>query len=437
MSRRAILIKEGHLIDPAQGIDEPRDLLIEDGVVKEVKKGIRPNGADLVDAKGKTVSPGFIDLHVHLRSPGQEHKETVLTGSRAAALGGFATVCSMANTDPVVDSATVVDYIRNQSARIGLVRILPFAAVTVGLKGEILTEMGDLKEAGAAGFSDDGVPVMNAGIMRRALEYSRITGLPVVAHCEDKNLAGNGVVNQGRTSTRLGLPGIPSEAETIMIARDLLLAEATGGRLHIAHVSTEAGVALIRSAKAKGIRVTAEVTPHHLVLTEESLGTYDARFKMNPPLRTQKDQEALRAGLEDGTIDAIATDHAPHAVSEKEMELPLAPFGVIGLETALGVLLTKLVHRGNVRLKTVIAALTAGPAAVLGINRGTLRVGSPADVTIFDPQANWAVDRETFASKGINSPFLDWGLKGRVTDLVVDGRIILRNRRFTTNGDHA
>ena len=429
-----ILIKNGRLVDPSCGADEVTDLLIEAGRIKEAGRGIKATGAAEVDARGKVVAPGFIDLHVHLRSPGQEHKETILTGSRAAARGGFATVCSMANTDPVVDSGTVVEYVKGQNAKAGLVNILPYGAVTVGLKGENLTEMGDLKEAGVAGFSDDGASIMNAGVMRRALEYSQMTGLPIIAHCEDKHLTGNGVVHQGRTSTRLGLAGIPAESETVMIARDILLVQATGGRLHIAHVSTAGGVELIRAAKAKGIPVTAEVTPHHLALTEEALGTYDSRFKMNPPLRSEADVKALQQGLKDGTLDAVATDHAPHALAEKEAELTQAPFGVIGLETAFGVLMTKLVHRGTLSLKDLIAALTIRPAHVLGIDRGTLKVGAVADVVILDPDVAWTVEKETFASKSANSPFLDWGLKGRVTDLFVGGKAVLHNGQFV-NGD--
>jgi dihydroorotase len=429
-----LLIKGGRLIDPSRNIDETMDLLIEDGKIKESGTNLKAPGAEEIDAKGKVVAPGFIDLHVHLRSPGQEHKETIATGSRAAARGGFTTICSMANTDPAIDSATVVEYVKGQNAKAGVVNILPYGAVTIGLKGEALTEMGELKEAGVIGFSDDGAPIMNAGVMRRALEYSRITGLPVISHCEDKNLTGNGIVHQGRTSTRLGLAGIPSDAETVMIARDILLAESTGGKLHIAHVSTVGGVELIRAAKKKGLPVTAEVTPHHLALTEESLGTYDARFKMNPPLRTDKDVEALQKGLKDGTIDAIATDHAPHALAEKEAELAHAPFGVIGLETAFGVLMTKLVHKGLIGLSELIASLTVRPAKVLGIDRGTLKDGVPADVVVFDPDAPWTVEKGTFSSKGINSPFLDWGLKGRVTDLFVGGKPIFRNGRFL-NGD--
>ncbi len=422
------------MVDPASRIDGPMDLLIEGGKIKEVGRKIQAAGAVEVDAKGKVVCPGFIDLHVHLRSPGQEHKETILSGSRAAVRGGFSTICSMANTDPVIDSAAIVEYVKGQNAKVGLVNILPYGAVTIGLKGEALTEMGELQQAGVAGFSDDGAPIMNAGVMRRALEYSRITGLPVISHCEDKNLTGNGVVHQGRTSTRLGLAGIPSAAETVMIARDILLAESTGGKLHIAHVSTAGGVELIRAAKAKGLSVTAEVTPHHLALTEESLGTYDARFKMNPPLRTEQDIEALQKGLKDGTLNAVATDHAPHALAEKEVELTHAPFGVIGLETAFGVLMTKLVHRGLLELSELIAALTVRPAAVLGIDRGTLQPGAAADIALIDPEAAWTVERSTFSSKGINSPFLDWGLKGRVTDLFVGGKPVFRNGRFV-NGE--
>lgn len=429
-----LLIKGGHLVDPSQGIDEPTDLLMEGGRVIALGKNLKTNGAHVIEAKGKVVAPGFIDLHVHLRTPGQEHKENLTTGSQAAIQGGFTTVCSMANTDPVVDTGTVVEFLKAANAKVGLVNLLPFAAVTVGLQGETLTEMGELKERGAAGFSDDGAPIMNAGVMRRALEYTKITQLPVVAHCEDTHLSANGVAHEGQAAARLGLAGIPSESETVMIARDLLLAEATGGRLHVAHVSTERGVELIRAAKARGVLVTAEATPHHLTLTDEAMGTYDARFKMNPPLRAERDVKALREGLRDGTIDAVATDHAPHSRAEKEAELSQAPFGVVGLETALGVLMTELVHQKHLKLSTLIAAMTLRPALVLGIDRGKLTVGSPADVTVFDPLREWTVDPSAFRSKGAHSPFAGWRLRSKVTDVVVSGRVVYRDEQFM-NGE--
>jgi len=419
---KPLLIKGGHLIDPAQGVDEITDLLIEKGKVSKVGKNLKANGSEILDAKGKVVSPGFIDLHVHFRSPGQEHKETIQSGSLAALQGGFTTVCTMANTDPVVDSATVVEYIRNESAKVGLIQVLPIAAVTMGLQGETLTQMSELQAAGAVGFSDDGMPVQSAGLMRRALEYSRMTGLAIIDHCEDHTLSAQGVVHEGVTSTRLGLTGIPAESETIMIARDILLAEATGGSLRIAHVSTAAGVEMIRAAKARGVQVTAEVTPHHLTLTEEALSTYDARFKMKPPLRSQKDQEALRKGLADGTLDVVATDHAPHAQAEKELGLSHAPFGAMGLETAVGALLTELVHRKQLTLSRMVEALTARPAALLGIDRGTLKAGAVADIAVFDPEASWTVEADNFSSKGTNSPFLGWRMKGQVTEVLAAGK---------------
>ena len=430
MKSARILIKGGHLVDPAQRIDGALDLLIENGKVAETGKNLKAAGAEELDAKGKIVCPGFIDLHVHLRTPGQEHKETVATGSRAAIKGGFTPICTMANTDPVVDSTTVVEYLKGQSAKIGLVNVLPYAAVTIGLKGETLTEMGELRRCGVVGFSDDGAPIMNAGVMRRALEYSRIAGVPILAHCEDKSLTGNGVIHEGLAAARLGLAGMPAEAETVMIARDILLAQATGGRLHIAHVSTAQGVELIRAAKAKGILVTAEVAPHHLTLTEEKLAGYDPCFKMNPPLRTSADLKALQQGLQDGTLDAVATDHAPHSAVEKEAELAHAPFGVIGLETAFSVLFSSLVEKGLLDLSILIAALTIRPAQVLGLEAGSLRPGAAADVTVIDPEAEWTVEAGTFASKAANSPFLGWRLKGIVTDVIVGGRQVLRNRQF-------
>lgn len=430
MKAATLLIRGGHLVDPAQGLDEPMDLLIESGKVARVGRGLKANGAQVLEAKGKVVAPGFIDLHTHLRCPGQEHKETLATGSRAAIRGGFTTLCAMANTDPVVDSAAVVEYLKTENAKVGLVNLLPVGAITLGLRGQTLTEMSQLQAAGAVGFSDDGSPVENAGMMRQALSYSRLTRLPVIDHCEEKTLSGQGVVHEGLIATRLGLAGMPAEAETVMIARDLLLAQATGGRLHIAHVSSAQGVEMIRQAKRKGIRVTAEVTPHHLTLTEEALSTYDARFKMNPPLRSQADLEALREGLKDGTLDAVATDHAPHAQVEKEADLTKAPFGVVGLETAVGVLLTELVHRRLVPLSTVIAALTHRPAQAFGIDRGTLTPGVPADVTLLDLTKGWVVEASGFASKGGNSPFLGWRLMGQVTDVVVAGQCRYRNGQF-------
>ncbi|MDO8730280.1 MAG: dihydroorotase [Candidatus Omnitrophota bacterium] len=429
-----ILIQGGRVVDPSQGLDEVTDLLIDGGKIAKIGKNLKANGAHVLNAKGKVVAPGFIDLHVHLRTPGQEHKETVLTGSRAAVRGGFTTICTMANTDPVVDSANVIEFLKAENAKVGLVNLLPYGAVTMGLKGEDLTEMGALASAGAVGFSDDGMPVANAGMMRRALEYSRMTGLPVINHCEEKELSGHGVVHEGLTAARLGLAGIPEEAETVMIARDLLLAEATGGRLHLAHLSTARGVELVRAAKKKGVRVTAEVTPHHLALSEEALSTYDSRFKMNPPLRSQKDLEALREGLKDGTIDAVATDHAPHSAAEKEAGLAEAPFGVIGLETAVSVLLTELVHRGTLSVGTLIEALTCRPAKVLGIGRGSLAVGTPADVTVLDLEEEWVVEAGGFASKSANTPFTGWRLKGKVTDVVVNGRDLYRGGQFTNGG---
>ncbi len=435
MTPPRILIQGGRLVDPAQGIDESADLLIENGKIVQRGKNLKgASGAEVLNVKGKVVAPGFIDLHVHLRTPGQEHKETFFTGSRAAVKGGFTTICAMANTDPVVDSVPVVEYVRAQSAKAGWVNVLPYGAVTIGLKGEALTEMARLKEAGVVGFSDDGAPISNAGIMRRALEYTRLTGLPIIAHCEEKTLSGGGAIHEGMTALRLGIEGIPAEAETVMIARDLLLARATGGRLHIAHVSTAAGVALIRSAKQEGLPVTAEVTPHHLTLTEEALSTYDTRFKMNPPLRTQEDLVALREGLKDGTLDAVATDHAPHSKAEKEMELTDAPFGVVGLETAVAVLLTEMVHRGGLPMAGLIEAMTCRPARILGLDRGQLSVGSIADVTILDPERDWTVEPGSFASKGVNSPFLGWRLKGQVTDVLVGGKPVLRDGQFVNGG---
>jgi len=426
------------LIDPARKLDGERDLLIRDGRVERVGKGLSDAGAETVELKGLWVTPGFIDLHVHFRTPGQTHKETIGSGARSAVAGGFTTVCTMANTEPPIDSVPLLEHIQAEAARVGLLNILPLAALTLGLRGETLTEMEGLRKAGAVGFSDDGMPVMRAAVMRRALEYSRGIGVPVVSHCEDKSLSEKGIVHEGVVSARCGLQGIPAESETVMIARDLLLAESTGGHLHVAHVSTAAGVAMIRAAKARGVRVTAEVTPHHLMLTDEAVAGFDSRFKMNPPLRTGNDQAALWEGLRDGTLDAVATDHAPHATAEKEAELEHAPFGVVGLETAFPVLYTRGVLEKRLELPALVAALTCRPAAVLGIQRGTLAEGAIADLTVIDPTIRWTVEPVRFESKGKNSPFAGWELRGQVRDVWVAGRPVLRDRKILLqNGETA
>jgi dihydroorotase len=401
------------------------DLLIQDGKIAKVGKGLKGvNGTPVINASGKVVCPGLIDLHVHLREPGYEYKETVKSGTRAAAAGGFTAVCCMANTYPVNDNRSVTDYILAKAKTEGAVRVYPIGAVTRGLKGEELAELAELAEAGCVAFSDDGKSVTNARLLRYAMEYTLPFGTPIVSHAEDRHLSAEGVMHEGLVSTELGLKGIPSAAEEVMIARDLVLAELTTAHLHIAHLSTAGGVRLVRDAKARGVNVTAEVTPHHLLLTDEVIRSYDGNFKMSPPLRTKRDQEALLEALADGTIDAIATDHAPHALAEKEGEFDRSAFGVVGLETALAVLLDRLVRPGLLSLPTLIARLTSGPARALGLPGGSLAVGSVADLTVLDLDREWTIEPSRFLSKSRNSPFNGWSVKGKPWMTIVGGQVI-------------
>ncbi len=434
-----LLIYGGHIIDPVQGMDTIGDLLVKDDKIAAigaaaVKKDTA--GADIIlDASGLTVCPGFIDLHCHLRQPGFEDAETIATGTLAAARGGFTTVCCMPNTQPPLDTKATVDYVRQVADSEGYVRVLPVGCITKGRKGVELVEMDELTKAGVIAFSDDGEPVASPRIMRLAMEYIRRLGLPVIDHCEDKDLSHDGVMNEGWVSARLGLKGIPAAAEEITVARDISLAALTGSRLHIAHVSTRGSVELIRHAKKKGIPITTEVTPHHLLLTEERvMGTdpddhlsfYDTSAKVNPPLRTRDDISALIRGIKDGTIDAIATDHAPHTLVDKLCEFNIAAFGISGLETAFGCLMS-LVHREEIDLTTLISLLTWRPAKVVGTRYGelgTLKPGCPADVTIFDPNREWVVDSRTFASKGKNTPFEGQLLRGKVMATISRGKIV-------------
>jgi dihydroorotase len=420
------LIRGGRLID-ASGLDRETDLLIAGGVIAEIGPGIAPGpGVEVEDARGLLVLPGLCDIHVHLREPGEEDKETVASGAAAAAAGGFTDIACMPNTQPPIDDQSQVKFVIARAQAAGLARVHVIAAVTQGRAGEQLTEMAELQAAGAVAFSDDGFPVRNAEIMRRALEYGRMIDAPIIDHCEDKDLAGVGCMHEGRVSTELGLPGIPAAAEEVLVARDLVLAELTGAHVHLAHLSTRGSVDLVRTAKARGVRVTCEVTPHHLILTDEAVRSYDPVTKMNPPLRSATDVRALRAALADGTIDAIATDHAPHTEHEKELEFDRAPFGVVGLETALGLVLSELVDQGVLDLPGVVRVMSLAPRRILGLPGGTLAAGAPADLVLVDPNAYWAVDPSRFRSRSRNSPFRGFRLRGEVMATVVGGRVVMR-----------
>jgi dihydroorotase len=420
----SLLIRNGRVVDPANGLDGPADVLVENGIIARVGPGLAaPEGAEIVDAAGKVVCPGFIDMHVHLREPGYEYKETVATGTRAAAAGGFTAVCCMANTHPVNDNGSITEYILDRARTEGSgVRVYPIGAVTRGLRGEELAELAELAEAGCVAFSDDGKCVMNAALYRRAMEYTLPFGAPIVSHAEDHQLAKGAAMNEGVVSTELGLPGAPAAAEDLMVARDIILAELTGAHVHIAHLSTAGAVRLVRDGKARGVRVTAEVTPHHLVLTEEAVRGYDPNTKMNPPLRTKRDVEALIEALADGTIDCIATDHAPHALSEKEGEYDRAAFGVVGLETAVAVLLDRLVGPGLLPLPTLVSRLTCDPARLLKLPGGSLTPGAPADLTILDLDRELSVEPARFHSRSRNTPFAGWRLHGAPWLTIVNGR---------------
>jgi len=423
---RPVLIQGGRILDPASGRDEIADIFIAaDGTIVEIGADLGGSGladVEIIDAAGRWVVPGFVDLHVHFREPGHEYKETVETGARAAVAGGFTTVCCMANTTPVNDTGTVTKYIADRAREAGLCRVLPIGAVSRGLKGTELAEIHDMVSEGAVAISDDGYPVMDAHLMRRALEYARTVGVPVVVHEEDSCLSG-GCMHEGAVSTELGLPGIPGAAEDVMVARDLVLAEITGAHLHVAHVSTAASVRMIREARARGIKVTTEVTPHHFTLTDEAVRGYDPKHKMAPPLRTGEDVEACIEGLRDGTIACVATDHAPHSTVEKEVEFELAAFGVIGLETSWG-LTYRLVQEGRLELMEAVRALTSGPAEVFGLDVGTLAPGASADVAIIDPKGTQTVSPSELFGKSTNTPFGGWELPTRIERTLFGGRTV-------------
>ena len=426
MSR--ILIRGGRVLDPGCGRDERCDVLLEDGVIVAVDAAIETRGAEVIDAEGCWVAPGFVDLHTHLREPGQEYKEDIASGGRAAVAGGFTSVACMANTQPVNDDPAVTDFILDRARRDSPARVYPVAAATKGLKGEVMTEMSALVDAGAVAFSDDGKTIMDSGVMRRVLEYSTLVQRPVMTHAEDRTLVAEGVVNEGPVSTRLGLPGNPAMAETVHVTRDIMLAEHTGAHLHVAHVSTAGAVQQIREARARGVHVTAEVTPHHLALTDEATAGYDTNTKMAPPLRGSEDVAACRAALADGTIDAIATDHAPHALHEKEVEFTVAPPGILGFETALPVVLD-LVRKDELTPLELVSRLSTQPARILKVPAGTLAVGAPADVVVIEPDHEWVYDPAKGHSKSRNSPWDGARMTGRVLATVVAGNLVFHADR--------
>jgi dihydroorotase len=421
-----LLIKNGRVIDPASRHDGVADVWIEDGVIKGVGVNLTVTGAEVIDATGLIVAPGFIDMHVHLREPGFEHAETIESGSRAAAAGGFTSVCPMPNTKPVNDNATVTSYMIEKARRHAVVNVFPIGAITKGSAGEELAAIGSMKNAGAVAISDDGRPVMNARVMRRAMEFARSLGIPVINHCEDLHLSAGGDMHEGAESVRLGLRGIPGCSEDVMVARDILLAEVTGARYHVAHISSRHSVEMVQFAKSKGLAVTAEATPHHLALADRDMKPYDSNYKMKPPLRGSCDVAAVLDGIVNGAIDAIATDHAPHPGSEKMQEFESCPFGILGLETAIGVSLEQLVHPGKIDIGRLVELFTTGPARILGIDRGTLAQGVAADVTVFSADREWTYDVNKSFSKSRNSPFDGKTFRGGPVATVVAGEVVWR-----------
>ena len=420
-----ILIKNGLVVDPSQGLEAVRDILIDGEMIAAVDENLTADGAQVLDAAGKIVMPGLVDMHVHLREPGQEYKEDILSGTRAAAHGGVTSVASMPNTHPPVDNEAIVEMISRKAKAYGYADVYPTACITKGQKGEELTEMGLLHQSGAIAFTDDGRSVMQASMMRRALDYSKIFDGLLISHCEEEELRGAGVMNEGLVSTELGLAGIPNAVEDLLIVRDLMLSELTGARVHIAHLSTASGVQMVRAAKAKGVRVTAETTPHHLFLTDEAVRGYDTNTKVNPPLRTEADNLALIAALQDGTVDCIVTDHAPHAAEDKDCEYDYAANGISGIETSLPLVWTNLYKTGQLTLSDIVRLMSLNPAELLRIDKGTLQVGKLADVLIIDPTVEKEVKVEEFCSKGKNSPFVGMRLSGWADTVLKSGRIVV------------
>ncbi|MDH5405257.1 MAG: dihydroorotase [Candidatus Aminicenantes bacterium] len=428
---KKLLVKGGRVIDPANNLDEHLDLLIAGGKIAQVGKQLEDKEAQIIDVQRLIVAPGFIDMHCHLREPGREDEETIESGCRAAAAGGFTSVACMPNTDPPNDSQSVTEFILKQAAEKGIVNVFPIGAATKGLLGEELAEIGELKETGIVAVSDDGHPIYNSNLMRKALEYAGMFDLPVIDHCEDKELSAHGVMNEGYYSTLLGLPGIPAAAEEIMVARNIILTALIKGHLHIAHLSTKGSVELLRWAKAQGLRVTAEVTPHHFTLTDKEVCSYDTNTKMNPPLRSAEDVKAILQGIKDGTIDAIATDHAPHRKDEKDVEYADAPFGIVGLETAVPLALDRLVNKRVISPSRMIAMFTVNPATILKLERGTLSPGAAADVTILNLSEVVKIDVTSFQSKSRNSPFHGWELIGRAVLTIVGGKVVWPAKSLT------
>lgn len=422
LKRGAILIKNGRVINPASRTDKVLDIYIESGEISKIGKNLKISSTKIIDAKGKIVVPGLIDMHTHLREPGKENVETVLSGSIAAVHGGFTSICCMPNTEPPIDDASTLEFVL-EKAKKARCNVYPIAAITKERKGETLAEMAELKSLGAVGFSDDGKSVKDSLLMRRAMEYSLMLNVPIISHCEDDSLSAGGSMNEGYISTVLGLAGIPQESEEIIVARDLSLAKLTGARLHICHVSTKRSVELIREAKRKGVKVTCEVTPHHFTLTEEAVRTFDTNTKVNPPLRTKEDIKAIEKGLKDGTIDVISSDHAPHLSTEKEFEYENAPFGMLGLQTTFPLVMKQLVERKILTLFEAIEKLTINPAKILNIPKGQIKAGYDADITIIDPKKQWQFKSENIQSLSQNSPFIGWKFKGITIFTIVGGRI--------------
>ena len=426
----SILIKNGRVIDPANKKDAILDILIEDGKISKVAKNITKKTKIVIDAKDKIVTPGLIDMHAHLREPGREDKETIQTASKAAIKGGFSSIVSMPNTTPPCDSSSTARLIIEKAKEANIANVFPVGAITKKREGKELSEMADLKRTGCVGFSDDGNSVKEAYLMRRALEYASMLDMPILAHCEDASLIEGACMHEGFTSTVLGLKGMPSHAESTIVERDIELSSLAGARLHIQHVSAKESVDVIKNAKSKNIKVTAEVTPHHLALTDNCLKTFDTNTKVNPPLRTEEDRKALKKALKDGTIDVIATDHAPHLESEKEVEFDYAPFGMIGLETALSICVMELIDEKILTWSEFIQKISLNPAKILGIKRGTLAENEIADITIIDPKTEWTYKKENIQSKSCNSPFIGWKLKGFAKDVIVGGKIVMKDRKM-------